>query len=89
MTPRDYIEKVVARKLSDPVLTTQLANGFVLKRVIPNYLESDSASNGYAAFLEWTNLDYVPDPRQRFVPVHPVRVCVVQSDASRPGFSRL
>jgi predicted amidohydrolase len=78
MTPREYIDKVTSRKLNDPVLTTQLANSFVLKRVIPNYLEADHGSNGYAAFLEWTNLDYVPDPRQRFVPVAPVRVCVVQ-----------
>ena len=78
ITPREYIEKVVSRKVSDPVLTTQLANGFVLKRIIPNYLESDHASNGYAAFLEWTNLDFVPDPQRRFVPVAPVRVCVVQ-----------
>jgi predicted amidohydrolase/ribosomal protein S18 acetylase RimI-like enzyme len=78
MTPREYIEQVVSRKLNDPVLTTQLANGFILKRVIPNYLKSDNASNGYADFLEWANLDYVPDQQQRFVPVHPVRVCVVQ-----------
>ncbi len=78
MTPREYIERVLDRRLTDPVLTTQLANGFALKRVIPNYLQDDRSSQGFAAFLEWTNLDYVPDPRQRFVPTAPVRVCVVQ-----------
>jgi predicted amidohydrolase len=50
----------------------------VLKRLIPGYLTMDVESRGYAAFLEWTNVDYVPNPVQRFVPTSPVRVCVVQ-----------
>jgi predicted amidohydrolase/ribosomal protein S18 acetylase RimI-like enzyme len=78
MTPREYIEKVMSKTLFDPVLTMQVSNGFVLKRLIPGYLEIDTDSQGYAAFLEWVNLDYVPNPQQRFVPVAPVRVCVVQ-----------
>ena len=78
MSARDYIEKVMNKQLQDPVLTTQVSNGFVLKRLIPGYLNIDADSNGFAAFLEWANLDYIPDPRQRFVPVAPVRVCVVQ-----------
>jgi predicted amidohydrolase/ribosomal protein S18 acetylase RimI-like enzyme len=78
MTAREYIDKVLAKRLHDPVLTAQLANGFVLKRLIPGYLTMDVESRGYAAFLEWANVDYVPNPAQRFVPVAPVRVCVVQ-----------
>jgi predicted amidohydrolase/ribosomal protein S18 acetylase RimI-like enzyme len=78
LSAREYIEKVMNKELIDPVLTTQVSNGFVLKRLIPGYLEVDADSKGFAAFLEWANLDYVPDPRQRFVPVAPVRVCVVQ-----------
>jgi predicted amidohydrolase/ribosomal protein S18 acetylase RimI-like enzyme len=78
MSPREYIDAVISKTLYDPVLTTQLSNGFVLKRLIPGYISGDDASKGYAAFLEWVNLDYIPDPRQRFVPVSPVRVCVVQ-----------
>lgn len=78
LSPREYIDRVIDKTLHDPILTTQLANGFVLKRLIPGYLTADAASRGYAAFLEWANLDYVPNPRQRFVPVAPVRVCVVQ-----------
>jgi predicted amidohydrolase len=78
MTAREYIDKVMSKTLHDPVLTAQLANGFVLKRLIPGYLTMDVESRGYAAFLEWSNVDYVPNPRQRFVPVSPVRVCVVQ-----------
>jgi predicted amidohydrolase/GNAT superfamily N-acetyltransferase len=77
-TPREYIEKVMDKAVVDPVLTTQLANGFVLKRIISDYLKSDKASMGFAAFLEWTNIDYIPNQKQRFIPVSPVRVCVVQ-----------
>jgi predicted amidohydrolase/ribosomal protein S18 acetylase RimI-like enzyme len=78
LSVREYIEKVMNKELHDTVLTTQLSNGFVLKRLIPGYLTVDTDSKGFAAFLEWANLDYIPDPRQRFVPVSPVRVCVVQ-----------
>jgi len=78
MSAREYIDKVMDKQLVDPVLTVQLSNGFVLKRLIPDYLSVDSASKGFAAFLEWVNLDYVPNPAQRFVPVAPVRVCVIQ-----------
>jgi hypothetical protein len=46
----------------------------VLKRLIPGYLTVDADSKGFAAFLEWANLDFIPDPRQRFVPIAPVRV---------------
>jgi predicted amidohydrolase/GNAT superfamily N-acetyltransferase len=78
MTAREYIDKVMSKTLFDPVLTTQLSNGFVLKRLIPRYLNMDKESRGYAAFLEWANLDFTPNPHHRFVPVAPVRVCVVQ-----------
>jgi predicted amidohydrolase/ribosomal protein S18 acetylase RimI-like enzyme len=78
MTAREYIDKVMSKTLDDPVLTAQLANGFVLKRLIPGYLTMDVESRGYAAFLEWSNVDYVPNPWQRFIPIAPARVCVVQ-----------
>jgi len=84
MTPREYVEKVVAREISDPVLTVQLSNGFVVKRIIPAYL-IDAQSGGFAAFLEWTNLDYVPAQNTRFVPAAPVRVCAVQYQLRRLG----
>ncbi|HTS79785.1 MAG TPA: GNAT family N-acetyltransferase [Myxococcaceae bacterium] len=84
MTPREYVEKVVARELSDPALTVQLSNGFVVKRIIPAYI-ADPQSGGFAAFLEWTNLDYVPAQNTRFVPAAPVRVCAVQYQLRRLG----
>ncbi|MBI5730985.1 MAG: carbon-nitrogen hydrolase family protein, partial [Ignavibacteriales bacterium] len=78
MTAREYVDKVVSKILVDPVLTPQISNGFVLKRLIPDYLKSDEESKGYATFLEWTNIDYVPDTTRKFVPSVPVRICAVQ-----------
>ena len=78
MSASEYVEAVVARRLFDPVLTAQLANGFSLQKLIPNYLPSDSESRGYATFLEWKNLDHVEDARRRFRAVSHVRLCLVQ-----------
>jgi predicted amidohydrolase/GNAT superfamily N-acetyltransferase len=58
-----YVEKVINKDLVDPVLTAQLANGFILRQLIPDYLPSDEDSAGYATCMEWPNFDYVP-PKQ-------------------------
>ncbi len=78
MTAREYVDKVINKILFDPVLTTQISNGFVIKRLIPNYMTTDTDSKGYATFLEWANLDYVPEENRIFVPTMPVRICAVQ-----------
>jgi predicted amidohydrolase/ribosomal protein S18 acetylase RimI-like enzyme len=78
MSAREYVEQVMSRNLFDPVLTAQMANGFVLKGLIPNYFPSDTASRGYATFLEWTNLDHVPGAKRRYHAVETVRLSVVQ-----------
>jgi len=78
MSAREYVEKVSERGLYDPVLTTQIANGFDLRGLIPDYFPSDTASRGYATHLEWTNLDYVPDPTQKWRRVSSVRLCAIQ-----------
>ncbi len=78
MSATEYVEHVVAKKLFDPVLTVQLSNGFALRGMIPNYLPSDTASRGYATFLEWINLDHVRHPHRRFQAVTRVRLCLVQ-----------
>jgi len=78
MSAREYVEKVIERGLYDPVLTTQVANGFVLVELIPDYFPSDAASRGYATHLEWTNFDYVRDPQRRRLRVSTVRLCAVQ-----------
>ncbi len=79
MSVREYVDRVLSRDLHDPVLTTQLANGFALKRIIRSYLSSDTESDGFATLLEWFNLDYQPDRRRRrLLASRPVRICVVQ-----------
>jgi len=78
MTARDYVERVMRKELHDPVLTTQLSNGFVLKGLIPNYLPTDTDSRGYATFLEWTNLDHAPPRQRRYRAVSLARIAVVQ-----------
>lgn len=78
ITAREYVDKVISKTLIDPVLTTQLSNGFVLKRLLKSYMDSDKESVGYATLLEWTNLDYRPDFQKRYVASKTVRICVVQ-----------
>jgi len=79
LTAREYIERVVDKTIYDPVLTAQLSNGFAVQGLISNYLPADSASRGYATYLEWTNLDYVSGAKRRFHHVvEPIRICVVQ-----------
>ena len=58
MSVYDYVNAVTDKRLFDPVLTTQLANGFALKKVLPDYLPNDKESCGYATYLEWTNFQY-------------------------------
>lgn len=79
MSAREYIERVTDKSLYDPVLTAQLANGFALSGLIPNYIPSDVESRGYATFLEWKNLDYRSETRRRYHrTVEPVRIGAVQ-----------
>ena len=79
MTPQEYVERVMAKAIYDPVLTTQLANGFMLQQIIPDYFPSDEDSAGFATCLEWPNLDYRPKPSHRMRrAIEPVRVSLVQ-----------
>lgn len=78
MSAREYVDRVLRKELVDPVLTTQISNGFVLKRMIQSYLDADKESLGWATLLEWSNLDFQPDPHRRYLPYKRVRICVVQ-----------
>lgn len=78
ITSREYVEKVMNKEAYDPVLTAQLANGFILKRIIPAYLRSDEESGGNATLLEWSNIDYVPKKGKKIVTSKKVRICAVQ-----------
>lgn len=77
MTAAEYVEKVIDKKLYDPVLTAQTANGFILKELLPDYLPNDKESCGYATFLEWINYGYVSKNKHQHKQQY-VRACAVQ-----------
>jgi len=54
-TPEAYLEAVVARKISDPVVSFHLRSGYEPIGVLHNYLKSDTASLGCAAHMVWRN----------------------------------
>ena len=83
LSAREYVEKVQSKELYDPVLTAQLANGFTLQRLIPDYMPTDEDSAGYATHMEWLNLAYEPNERRRLNPVQTVRVAAVQYELRR------
>jgi predicted amidohydrolase/ribosomal protein S18 acetylase RimI-like enzyme len=58
LTPREYITKVKAKEIHDPVLNFQLSNDFYVKRVLRNYLEGDVDSCEYASLMAWDNIYY-------------------------------
>lgn len=78
MEVEEYVQQVIDKKIYDPVLTAQLSNGFVLKRLLPGYLPTDKASGGYGTFLEWNNLLYRNQKQATEKPEPYVRICCIQ-----------
>lgn len=54
MTADEYVTRVVRGSMKDPVLTSQLRAGFVVRDVLKDYLH-DWRSKNYATLLEWVN----------------------------------
>lgn len=78
LSPEEYVELVQQRKIRDPVVTAQTANGFRISGVIRNYLPADRDSGGHAVLMEWTNTDYVARRPGRQRIIDDVRVSAVQ-----------
>lgn len=78
ISAREYVDRVIAKELVDPVLTVQIANGFELRSLIPDYLPVDVESKGYATFLDWTNWDYRAEKRRKWRLIDSIRLGVVQ-----------
>jgi predicted amidohydrolase/ribosomal protein S18 acetylase RimI-like enzyme len=87
MNAEEYARQVEAGAMSDTVLSFQLAQGFRLHGVMPNYLD-DPLSLNYASLLEWIN----PDHRPRPLKPRAVRISAVQyqmrSIESFEGFAK-
>jgi len=79
MTPQQYVAKVRARELVDPILTFQLANDFQVRQIVRGYLPDDTKSAGFATLLEWINI-YYEEPSAGIIGGRPsdVRVGAVQ-----------
>ncbi len=58
MSPDDYVQKVINGDISDPVLSFQLREGFVVRGILRNYI-TDPKSHNLASLIEWKNPDYV------------------------------
>lgn len=82
--PQDYLDKLIAGKLHDPVLRFQLANGFEPIGILENYLPEDKRSKAFAVHMVWRNpfVDQEDSTRPR-VPrgVESVRIATCQMQA--------
>ena len=58
MSPSEYIKKVKANEIYDPVLSFQLANDFHIKKILKNYIPEDTQSDAYGVLMEWNNIYY-------------------------------
>lgn len=61
LTPKQYLEKVRAKEINDPVMSFQMSNDFHMVRLMRNYLDGDKESKDYAVLLEWNNIYYEKD----------------------------
>lgn len=80
LTPEEYVDKVIKKKIYDPVITFQTMNGFQFRKVMAGYLPNDEASLEYATLMEWVNEDYVPEENGNYRHAFPVRISSVQFD---------
>jgi predicted amidohydrolase/GNAT superfamily N-acetyltransferase len=78
ISPKEYIMRVKAKEIHDPVLNFQLSNDFHVKRVIKNYLEGDADSCEYAALLAWNNIYYVKPKKKPLTQKTVIRLGLIQ-----------
>ena len=64
MTPRQYIQAVRDKQMTDPVLTFQMSNDFHVIKLIRNYLPGDHESQAHGVLLVWNNIFFDPLPEK-------------------------
>jgi GNAT superfamily N-acetyltransferase len=62
MDVETYVNAVVEGKMSDPVLSVHLRDGWTAVRPIHGYLQHDEDSAGWACVMQWVNPDCPPPP---------------------------
>lgn len=80
LTPEEYVNQVIKKKIYDPVIVFQTMNGFKFKKVLTNYLPDDKASLENATLMEWVNEDYAPPSDRDYRHSLPVRISSIQYD---------
>ncbi len=81
-TPQDYLDAVIAREISDPVLRFQMRMGFEPAGILENYLPEDRDSGAAAVRMVWRNAKYTEDESPTARPaIQAVRVAAVQFQA--------
>lgn len=60
ISPEIYVKMALKGKISEPVLSFQIENGFKFIKILPNYIK-DARSLNYATFIEWKNPEYIED----------------------------
>ena len=78
LTPKEYIEQVRLKQISDPVLNFQLSNDFRAVKILKGYLEGDQASQEFAVLLRWDNIYYERPSRKPTSIKKVVRLGLVQ-----------
>lgn len=78
MSVEEYVRRVEAGDIVDPVLSFQLKQGFVVRGVLHNYI-TDPRSLNHASLIEWLNPDYRCDSSAK------VRVACVQYQVQKIG----
>ena len=64
LSPKEYIEKVRLKEITDPVLNFQISNDFHPTRILKNYLEGDKNSQEFAVLMEWDNIYYEKESKK-------------------------
>jgi predicted amidohydrolase/GNAT superfamily N-acetyltransferase len=80
ITADEYARRVQAGELGDPVMSFQLKQGFIFKKVLSQYLP-DPLSLNHASFMEWLNPDYKAKPGG----ARAIRVSCVQYEMRKIG----
>jgi predicted amidohydrolase/GNAT superfamily N-acetyltransferase len=83
--PKDYLDAVASRRISDPVIGFHLRSGFEPIGVLSGYLPSDAASLGHAAHMVWRNPYYAEATGKgaAFATKENVRIATVQFQARK------
>lgn len=81
-SPEAYLEKVLEKKIRDPVITFQVRQGFEILGILKDYLPSDRESMGYAIHMIWPNPEVAAReavaPKQESSMQELIRVAAVQ-----------